>query len=60
MEKERMDQVLLVGVNLNNASDFEQSMEELAALAEACQMEVVGRVDQKMSLINKEIGRAHV
>ena len=53
MEKERMDQVLLVGVNLNNASDFEQSMEELAALAEACQMEVVGRVDQKMSLINK-------
>lgn len=40
--------VLLVGVNLDDGSDFERSMQELKALAEACELEVVGRIDQNL------------
>ena len=47
------DRVLLVGVNLNDDVDFLQSMEELGALAEACNMEVAGQVTQNLSAINK-------
>ncbi len=39
---EDLTKVLLVGVNLNNDPDFERDLEELASLAEACNMEVVG------------------
>ncbi len=46
--KESKEKVLLVGVNLDDGSDFERSMEELKALAEACELEVVGRVDQNL------------
>lgn len=47
------DRVLLVGVNLNDDVDFLQSMEELGALAEACNMEVAGQVTQNLSAVNK-------
>ena len=32
---------ILVGVNLNSQKDFDYSMEELANLTEACEVEVV-------------------
>ena len=36
-----MEKALLVGLNLNNTPLFTQSMEELAALAEACIIDVL-------------------
>lgn len=46
--KEEKEKVLLVGVNLDDGSDFERSMQELKALAEACELAVVGRVSQNL------------
>ncbi len=43
---------LLVGVNLNDAPDFENALKELESLAEACDMEVVGVETQNVSQIN--------
>ncbi|CAG9614138.1 GTPase HflX [Bacillus rhizoplanae] len=51
MEK-LVQKAILVGVNLNNQSDFEYSMEELANLAEACDVEVVGQVTQNLHRVN--------
>ena len=48
-----MEKALLVGLNLNNTPLFTQSMEELAALAEACNMEVVSAVEQTLPAANK-------
>lgn len=48
-----MEKALLVGLNLNNSPLFTQSMEELAALAEACNMEVVSAVEQTLPAANK-------
>ena len=48
-----MDKVLLIGVNTGADDNFAHSMEELALLAEACEMEVVGSMTQNMSYINK-------
>ena len=47
-----MERALLVGVNLNNDDNFELSIKELASLAEACDMEVVGQATQNMENIN--------
>lgn len=47
-----LTKVLLVGVNLNNDPDFERDLEELAALAEACNMEVVGVERQNLDRVN--------
>lgn len=47
-----MERALLVGVNLNNDDNFELSIKELESLAEACDMEVVGRATQNMENIN--------
>lgn len=47
-----MEKALIVGVNMNNQSDFELSMEELESLANACDMEVVGRAEQNMECAN--------
>lgn len=47
------EKALLIGVNLNHDESFERSMTELKALAEACDMEVVGRVVQSMDTVNK-------
>lgn len=48
-----MEKALLVGVNLNNGEDYRLSLEELASLAEACDMEVVGVVEQNLPEIHK-------
>ncbi len=48
-----MDKVLLIGVNTGADENFEHSMEELALLAKACEMEVVGSMTQNMPYINK-------
>lgn len=43
---------VLAGVNLNHQPDFDYSMEELANLAAACGVEVVGVVTQNLSKVN--------
>lgn len=43
---------VLVGVNLNHQDDFEYSMEELANLAEACDIEVVATLTQNLVKVN--------
>lgn len=48
-----MEKALLVSLNLNNAGDFYQSLQELAALAEACNMEVVSVIEQTLPMVNK-------
>ncbi|PEE38690.1 GTPase HflX [Bacillus pseudomycoides] len=50
--EELVQKAILVGVNLNNESDFEYSMEELKNLAEACDVEVVGQVIQNLHRVN--------
>ena len=53
---------ILVGVNLNNQKDFTNSMEELFNLAEACDVEAVGEVTQKLNQVNKShyIGKGKI
>ena len=46
--KNTYERAIIVGANINNRDDFEDSMEELANLAEACQLDVVGRVEQNL------------
>ncbi len=51
-----MEQILkavLIGVNVNNQKNFEETMIELENLVIACDMEVVGRADQNLKAINK-------
>ncbi|MBD5539744.1 MAG: GTPase HflX [Lachnospiraceae bacterium] len=48
-----MEKVILAGLDLGGATDFEHSMEELEELAKAADMEVVGIVTQKMPTVNK-------
>lgn len=48
-----MERALLVGVNLNNGEDYRLSLEELESLAQACDMEVVGVVEQNLPEIHK-------
>ncbi|WP_242145772.1 MULTISPECIES: GTPase HflX [unclassified Bacillus cereus group] len=50
--EEFVQRAILVGVNLGNESDFQYSMEELANLAEACDVEVVGQVTQNLQRVN--------
>ncbi|WP_020060508.1 GTPase HflX [Bacillus sp. 123MFChir2] len=47
-----VQKAILVGVNLNSESDFEYSMEELVNLAEACDVEVIGKVTQNLHRVN--------
>lgn len=49
---ETKKRALLIGVNLNNGEDFEHSMKELAALAEACNYEAAGFLTQNLPVIN--------
>ena len=48
-----MERALLVGIQLNNGEDYALSLEELESLANACEMEVVGIVEQNLSEIHK-------
>lgn len=52
MEEQR-ERALLVGVDTGEEQDFDRSMEELKSLAEACNMQVVGVITQKMVSVNK-------
>ncbi len=47
--------VLLVGVDTGEEEDFERSMQELKSLAEACEMQVVGSITQRMETVNKAL-----
>ncbi len=47
--------VLLVGVDTGEEEDFDRSMEELKSLAEACEMQVVGIITQRMETVNKAL-----
>jgi GTP-binding protein HflX len=46
------EKAIIVGANLNGQKDFETSMEELFNLADACDIEVVGEVTQKLNVVN--------
>jgi GTP-binding protein HflX len=48
-----MERALLVGINLNDGEDYVASLEELAALAEACDMEVAATVEQTLHEVHK-------
>lgn len=47
-----MQRAILVGADLNNDKNFEYSIEELRNLAEACNVEVVGLLTQKLERVN--------
>ena len=55
MLEEMKEKALLVGVDTGEEADFERSMEELKSLAEACNMQVVGLVTQRMAAVNKAL-----
>ena len=55
MLEEKKERALLVGVDTGEEVDFERSMEELKSLAEACNMQVVGLITQKMVAVNKAL-----
>lgn len=55
MIEDNRERALLVGVDTGEEVDFERSMEELKSLAEACNMQVVGIITQKMATINKAL-----
>ncbi len=48
-----MEKALLVGMNLNNGEDYKLSLEELESLANACDMEAVGIVEQNLPEVHK-------
>lgn len=48
-----MERVLLVGANLNDGEDYLTSLEELGALAQACDMEVAGVTSQTLETVHK-------
>lgn len=50
---EQKQKAIIAGINLNNQEDFTNSMEELINLADACDIEVVGEVTQKLDRVNK-------
>lgn len=54
-ESEAKEKVLLVGVDTGEEANFERTMEELASLARACNMEAAGVVTQKMKAVNKAL-----
>ena len=53
--EEKKERAIIVGVDLGTSDDFAESMEELEALAEACNMEVVCVVTQKMPAIHHSL-----
>ena len=53
--EEKKERAIIVGVDLGTTDDFAESMEELEALAEACNMEVVCVVTQKMPAIHHSL-----
>ena len=56
MREEPKERALLLGVKLNDGEDFVRSMEELANLAVACDMEVEGQITQNMERPHSAFG----
>lgn len=54
-EQKYTERALLLGVNLNDGEDFERSMQELASLAEACNMEVAGQITQNLPQLHSAL-----
>ena len=50
--EEMIQRAILVGVDLSNDKNFDYSVEELKNLAEACSVEVVGVLTQKLERVN--------
>ena len=50
--EEIIQRAILVGVDLNNDKNFDYSVEELKNLAEACSVQVVGVLTQKLECVN--------
>jgi len=50
--EEMIQRAILVGVDLSNDKNFDYSVEELKSLAEACSVEVVGVLTQKLERVN--------
>ncbi len=50
--EEIIPRAILVGVDLNNDKNFDYSVEELKNLAEACSVQVVGVLTQKLERVN--------
>ncbi|MCM1144959.1 MAG: GTPase HflX [Blautia sp.] len=48
-----MEKALLIGANLNDGEDYKLSLNELEALAQACDMEVVGVIEQNLEQVHK-------
>lgn len=53
--EEPKERAIIVGVDLGTTDDFEESIEELEALAEACNMEVVCVITQKMPALHHSL-----
>lgn len=53
-KSDSMKKAVLVGVNINNESDFEESLKELKGLAKACDFKVVGYLTQNLKSPNKK------
>lgn len=51
-EQQSRERAVIVGVELQNQTDFAYSMEELRSLADACYIEVVGEMSQKAERVN--------
>ena len=53
IEEVKKERALLVGLCMVSEEDFTLSMQELWDLAEACDMDVVGHIDQKLKQADK-------
>ena len=49
-----MKKAIIVGVNVNNEENFEESFKELKGLAKACDLKVVGSLTQNLKTVNKK------
>lgn len=49
---EQKQKAILIGVNINNQENFQESMEELKNLAIACELEVAGKLEQNLKAVN--------
>lgn len=53
--EDRKEKVLLAGVDTGSEDDYESCMQEFKKLAEACNMQVVGMLTQRLEMANKAL-----
>jgi len=53
MREQELERALLVGVDIGEEEDFEHSIKELESLAQACRMQVVGIITQRLDTPNR-------